>query len=83
MSLRLRGQLLATMSKTGPRFVLHLGDSQILNATPIYKGAEFRNQIILFDRATTRPNHMTNPDLLSAAKRYAAAMSLAGNDTHG
>jgi hypothetical protein len=65
------------MSKTGPRFIL--ASRRLSNAErhALYKGAEFRNQIILLEPRDDQANHMTNSDLLSAAKRYAAAGSIA------
>jgi hypothetical protein len=70
---------LATMSKTGPRFVLAPRRLSNPERHAVYNGAEFRNQIILLEPRDDQANHITNPDLLSAAKRYAAAKSLAGN----
>ncbi len=70
---------LATMSKTGPRFVLAPRRLSNPERHAIYRGAEFRNQIILLEPRDDQANHLTNPDLLAAAKRYAAARSLAGN----
>ena len=66
------------MSKRGPRFVLaprRLSNPERHN---LYQGAEYRNQILLFEPREDQVNHMINPDLLSAARRYAAAMALAG-----
>jgi hypothetical protein len=70
---------LATMSKTGPRFVLTPRRLSNPERHAIYSGAEFRNQIILLEPRDDQANHLTNPDLLAAAKRYAAAKSLAGS----
>ncbi len=69
---------LATMSKTGPRFVLASRRLSLPERHALYKGAEFRNLIILLEPRDDQANHMTNPDLLSAARRYAAALNLAG-----
>jgi len=70
---------LANMSKTGPRFIL--APRRLSNAErhALYKGAELRNLIILLEPREDQANHLTNPDLLSAAKRYAAAQNLAPN----
>ena len=65
------------MSKTGPRFVLASRRLSNPERHALYKGAEFRNQIILLEPRDDQANHLTNPDLLSAAKRYAAAVNLA------
>jgi hypothetical protein len=70
---------LATMSKTGPRFVLTPRRLSNPERHAIYSGAEVRNQIILLEPRDDQANHLTNPDLLAAAKRYAAAKSLAGS----
>jgi hypothetical protein len=70
---------LATMSKTGPRFVLTPRRLSTPERHAVYSGAEFRNQIILLEPRDDQANHLTNPDLLAAAKRYAAAKSLAGS----
>ena len=69
---------MANMSKTGPRFVLAPRRLSIPERHALYKGAEYRNQIILLEPRDDQANHITNPDLLSAAKRYTAAVSLAG-----
>jgi hypothetical protein len=70
---------LTTMSKSGPRFVLAPRRLSNPERHAVYSGAEFRNQIILLEPRDDQANHMINPDLLSAAKRYAAAKSLAGS----
>jgi hypothetical protein len=70
---------LANMSKTGPRFVLVPRRLSNPERHALYKGAEYRNQIILLEPREDQANHVTNPDLLSAAKRYTAAKSLAGS----
>jgi hypothetical protein len=70
---------LMNMSKTGPRFVLAPRRLSNPERHALYKGAEYRNQIILLEPREEQANHVTNPDLLSAAKRYTAAKSLAGN----
>jgi hypothetical protein len=69
---------LTTMLKTGPRFVLASRRLSNPERHAIYNGAEFRNLIILLEPRDDQANHMINPDLLSAAKRYAAAQNLAG-----
>lgn len=68
---------LANMSKTGPRFIL--ASRRLSNAErhALYNSAEFRNQIILLEPRDDQANHLTNSDLLSAAKRYAAAVNIA------
>jgi hypothetical protein len=70
---------LTTMSKTGPRFVLTSRRLSNPERHAIYTGAEFRNQIILLEPRDDQANHSTNPDLLAASKRYAAAENLARN----
>ncbi len=67
------------MSKTGPRFVLAPRRLSNPERHAVYSGAEFRNQIILLEPRDDRANHLTSPDLLAAAKRYAAGTSLAGS----
>jgi len=69
---------LTTMSKSGPRFVLAPRRLSNPERHAVYSGAEFRNQIILLEPRDDQANHMTNPDLRSAAKRYVAAKNLAG-----
>lgn len=64
--------------KRAPRFVLaprRLSNPERHN---LYQGAEYRNQILLLEPREDQANHMTNSDLLSAARRYAAALGLAG-----
>jgi hypothetical protein len=68
---------LASMSKRGPRFVLAPRRLSNPERHALYTGAEYRNQIIFLEPRDEQANHMTNPDLLSAAKRYTAAKSLA------
>jgi hypothetical protein len=70
---------LATMSKSSPRFVLAPRRLSNPERHAVYNGAEFRNQIILLEPRDDQANHVINPDLRSAAKRYAAAKSLAGS----
>jgi hypothetical protein len=70
---------LTNMSKRGPRFVLASRRLSNPERHALYNGAEYRNQIILLEPRDEQANHMTNPDLLSAAKRYSAAKDLAGN----
>lgn len=72
-----RGSL-SNMSKGGPRFVLAPRRLSLPERHNLYQGAEFRNQILLLEPRDDQANHILNPDLLSAARRYAAAMSLAG-----
>lgn len=69
---------LSAMSKNGPRFVLAPRRLSIPERHSLYQGADYRNQILLLEPRENQANHLNNPDLLSAAKRYAAAMSLAG-----
>jgi hypothetical protein len=67
---------IAAMSRTSPRFILaprRLSDQE---RHALYRGAEMRNQIILLEPKDDAVNHLTNPDLLAAAKRYAAAVEL-------
>ena len=72
-----RGSL-STMSKRGPRFVLAPRRLSHPERHNLYQGAEYRNQILLLEPRDDQANHMVNPDLLSAARRYAAATGLAG-----
>jgi hypothetical protein len=68
---------LASMSKRGPRFVLASRRLSNPERHALYTGAEYRNQIILLEPRDDQANHLTNPDLLSAAKRSTAAKGLA------
>lgn len=67
---------LAAMSKTSPRFVLAPRRLSNQERHALYRGAEMRNQIILLEPKDEAANHLTNPDLLAAAKRHAAAIEL-------
>jgi len=69
---------LTNMSKKGPRFVLASRRLSNPERHALYKGAEYRNQIVLLEPREDQANYMANSDLLSAAKRYAAADNLAG-----
>ncbi len=69
---------LSNMSKRGPRFVLSPRRLSNPERHTLYEGSEYRNQIVLLEPRDDRANHMTNPDLLAAAKRYTAAVNLAG-----
>ncbi len=68
---------LAAMSKSAPRFVLAPRRLSNQERHALYRGAEMRNQIILVEPRDDAANHLTNPDLLAAAKRHAAAVELA------
>ncbi|MBI4523256.1 MAG: hypothetical protein HY695_05515 [Deltaproteobacteria bacterium] len=64
--------------KRAPRFVLaprRLSNPERHN---LYHGTEYRNQILLLEPREDQANHMINSDLLSAARRCAAATGLAG-----
>ncbi len=69
---------LSGMSKRGPRFVLAPRRLSNPERHELYQGADYRNQILLLEPRDDQAGHMNNPDLLSAAKRFAAATSLAG-----
>jgi hypothetical protein len=68
---------LSGMSKRGPRFVLVPRRLSGPERHSLYQGAEYRNQIVLLEPREDQANHMVNPDLLTAAKRYETAMGLA------
>ncbi len=67
---------LNNLQKRGPRFLLAPRRLSNLERHALYLGAEQRNQIILLEPREDRANHLTNADLLTFAKRYAAANAL-------
>jgi hypothetical protein len=70
---------LSAMSKKGPRFVLAPRRLSNPERHSLYQGAEYRNQILLLEPRDDQASHMNNADLLSAAKRHAAAANLAAS----
>lgn len=70
---------LNTMSKKGPRLVLAPRRLSHPERHDLYRGVDFRNQVLVLEPRDERGNHLTNPDLLAAARRYAAANALAPN----
>jgi hypothetical protein len=68
---------LNTMSKKGPRLVLAPRRLSKPERHGLYRGMDFRNQLLLLEPRDERANHLTNPDLLAAARRYTAANALA------
>ncbi|HWO41905.1 MAG TPA: hypothetical protein VNO43_08895 [Candidatus Eisenbacteria bacterium] len=68
---------LSGMSKRGPRFVLAPRRLSGPERHNLYQGAEYRNQILLLEPREDQANHMVNPDILTAARRYTAARNLA------
>lgn len=68
---------LNAMSKKGPRFVLAPRRLSNPERHDLYRGVDFRNQVLLLEPRDERANHLTNADLLAAARRYTAANALA------
>lgn len=65
------------LSKNTLRFVLSPRRLSAYERHAIYFGAEIRNQIILLEPRDDAANHLTNRDILVAAKRCIAAANLA------
>lgn len=68
---------LNTMSKKGPRLILAPRRLSNPERHDLYRGVDFRNQVLVLEPRDERANHLTNPDLLAAARRYTAANALA------
>lgn len=68
---------LNAMPTKGPRFVLAPRRLSNPERHDLYRGVDFRNQVLLLEPRDERASHLTNPDLLAAARRYAAANALA------
>ena len=65
------------MPKNSLRFVLSPRRLSAFERHAVYFGSETRNQILLFEPRDETSNHLSNPDILSAAKRSMAAATLA------
>ena len=65
------------MPKNSLRFVLSPRRLSAFERHAVYFGSEMRNQILLFEPRDDTSNHLSNPDILSAAKRSVAAATLA------
>lgn len=68
---------LNAMSTKGPRFVLAPQRLSNPERHDLYRGVELRNQVLLLEPRDEGANHLTNPDLLAGARRYAASNALA------
>ena len=65
------------LSKSAPRFVLSPRRLSAPERHALYFGSELRNQILLLEPRDDAVNHLSNADVLMAAKRSIAAATLA------